>query len=236
MSTINLLPDDYLKRRRQRYANIMCLTLFVIVMLGVGMAYLISARSFNHTLEVAQRIDAEYAEAARKLEQMRQLEERKRELWDKANTTASLQERMPRSYILAALTNARPKDTSLTNISLRTSRPEVHAEATKFDKASKEIKVALVATRVVLTVTGLAGTDVQVAKYIANLAGNPLVHNVDLIYSQEIVIDEATVVRQFQITVELIDEGSIPDMPFEGAVGWLADIPTAAKADRGAGA
>ena len=127
-------------------------------------------------------------------------------------------------------------DTSLTNISLRTSKPEIPPTATKFEKASNEINVGLVASRVIVTVTGLAGTDVQVAKYIANLAGNPLINNVDLIYSQETVIDDFTTVRQFQITVELVDETRIPDMPFEGTTGWLADVPTVANTAGGAGA
>ena len=235
MSTINLLPDDYLKRRGQRHANILCLILFVIVMFGVGVAYLITARNFHRTLEVSQRIDDEYTEAARKLEQMRRLEERKSELWNKADATAALQERMPRSYILAVLTNARPKDTSLTEISLVTTKPEIPPKATKFEQTSQKSKVQLQATRVVLTVTGLAGTDVQVAKYISNLAGNPLIANVDLIFSQEIEIDDFITVRQFKITVELIDEARIPEMPFEGTAEWLADVPTA-EANEGADA
>ena len=36
-----------------------------------------------------------------------------------------------------------------------------------------------------LVVTGQAATDVDVARFIANLARNPLLANVDLVYSEE---------------------------------------------------
>ena len=57
-------------------------------------------------------------------------------------------------------------------------------------------------TVVTIKITGLAGTDVEVAKVIANLACNPLTHSVDLVYSQEKLIEKVPV-RQFQVRLKL---------------------------------
>jgi Tfp pilus assembly protein PilN len=205
MSTINLLPDDYLTRRARRRANVLCLALFGAVMIGIVSAYLASEQSFRHTLEVRDRVEKAYAEAARLIRQMQQLEVQKRRLLEKAERTSSLQERVPRSYLLGVIANECPPYTSLARVSLN-----LHRVATARRSPGGSAKHAAAARHsaqpscsVRLTLSGLASTDVQVARLIANLARNPLLRSVDLVYSKEKLVDKRVRVREFQITLDL---------------------------------
>ena len=59
-----------------------------------------------------------------------------------------------------------------------------------------------------ISVTGLAATDVETARFIAAMARCPLMETVDLVYSQEKKIADA-VVRQFQVTLKLKSDADV---------------------------
>lgn len=199
MSTINLLPDDYLDRRRRQRTNVIGLFLFAAVMAGVAGAYVVSQRNLRQAIAVRDQVEAEYVEAAKMIEQMQQLQVRKNELMAKAKQAAALQERAPRSFVLAVLTNARPRHTSLTSVQLTLARPDDD----KFAVASASRSGVAPDWDVRVKVQGLASTDVEVAKFIANLASCPLIRSVDLVYSREKVVDEVIPCRQFELVVML---------------------------------
>jgi len=214
MSTINLLPKEYLRRRAHRRANVLFLILFAIVMAGVIGAETASQRKVQHTLEVRDHVDTAYTAAARLIKQLQQLQSQRQTMLRKAELTASLLERVPRSYLLAMIANALPENTSLVEFELET----LH-ETAKFEKTSRDAKGTKrkgskltttprkdlhkpPPTTVIMKVTGLAGTDVEVARLIANLARNPLIASVDLVYSEEKLIGKIPV-RKFQLKLEL---------------------------------
>jgi Tfp pilus assembly protein PilN len=212
MSTINLLPEDYLKRRAQHHANVVCSILFVVVMGSVVGAALMSEQSAKHTQQVRDSVTASYDEAGRLIEQMQRLESRKGAMLAKAGETASLMERVPRSYLLGVVTNALPTGAGLTQYDL-----DVKAVVTRETIESSRAKAAgqrptkygaagarpePPPTVVTMEVTGLACTDVDVARFIANMARNPLLASVDLVYSEEKVVDKLPV-REFRVRMEL---------------------------------
>lgn len=208
MSTINLLPDDYIERRSRRRANVMCMGLFAIVITAVLAAAMVSEQSSRHTRNVRNRIDSSYAEATKVIAQMQQMEAQRTQMLHKAELTASLVERVPRSVLLAVVTNALPRNCSLLNVNLKTSRivraspPPTNArKPTRLTNESKQ-KAKPLKTRVQMEVTGRAGTDVEVARFIANLARNPLMRSVDLIYSEETLVNKVSI-REFQVRMEL---------------------------------
>lgn len=216
MSMINLLPDDYIKRQQQRRANFICMGLFVVVMAGVSLAVLTSQETSAHTLQVRDDVDQKYAEAAKAIEQMQQLRAQKHKMLQKAEMTAGLMERVPRSYILAMITNALPNGASLEEVKLRT-RKVVTADLApkpknKFQKTMAKRGGPAVAApmdptqrQVALQITGRASTDVQVARFIANMARHPLTESVDLSYSEEKILDRQSnlAVRNFRVLVLL---------------------------------
>jgi len=213
MSTINLLPEDYIRRRGERRANVLCLALFGVVMLGVGAAWVISTRSWRRTLTVKEQVNASYAEAGKMIGQLQELEARRSKLVTKAEQTASLMERVPRSYLLAVITNSLPKDASLEELELELvddQRVRIAARQAARGKTSEKFAAMMarqatqVSPKVVsMKVTGRAATDVGVARFIANLARDPLTRSVDLVFSEEREIDD-DVIRHFQVRVELV--------------------------------
>ncbi len=215
MSTINLLPENYLHFRRQHRTNVIAIILFVVMIGAVFCAGLVSRRSLAHTQAVRNRVDTSYAEAAKLISQMHELEAQKIKMLGKAELTASLVERVPRSTLLAIITNALPDGASLKTLDLQTQKI-IRRTTTVADDSDKQTGTKLTTeprnsppvsaeTMVCVEITGLATTDVQVARFIANLSRNPLMASVDLGYSEEKKIRDMTV-REFQIKIILKGE------------------------------
>ena len=234
MSTINLLPDDYVQRIMRKRMNLVCTVLFAVTLGAVVTAAMVSQEASRHTRQVRETVETAYAQAAEQLKQLQNLEARKQTMVDRAESISSLLERVPRSHLLAVITNCLPENTSLTKVELDTKRivsapRPTDAKATKFDTMTGQAAAKPMPAVVALDVTGLAGTDVEVARFIANLARNPLVGAVDLAYSQEKEVTLMTLVpqasgkpitkeagkvkaREFQVHVELrTDADAIQD-------------------------
>jgi Tfp pilus assembly protein PilN len=225
MSTLNLLPDDYLRRRNQRRANFLCFILFIFVMVGVGVASIASRTALAKTRELQEQVAADYAEGARLIGEMQQLEEKKRTLLTMAEETASLMERVPRSYLLAVITNSRPDSVSLYTLEFKTkvkgsvpppapTKPSRRAKKKGRSKAKviEETIVQVERTQwVEVTLTGVAEDDVDVARYIATLARHPLLRLVDLIESKEIEID-STAMRAFKLEMKTVPNADVIDV------------------------
>jgi len=227
MSTINLLPDDYIRKRWQNRANVLCVALFIVVMAGVGMASLVSENNSRHTREVLDRVNASYSEAAKLLAQMRQLEATKRAMLAKAKATGSLLEKIPRSYLLALVTRSLPKNASLTKVELKPGNARSvrrqRRRRSKFNAVKGKSKKGAPVEKpppppMIMEATGLAATDVQVAVFIANLNRSPLWTSVDLDYSQDKILnahkkDMSNLrVREFKVTMELRPNVDVIDL------------------------
>jgi len=217
MSLVNLLPEDYVARQAQKRANVFCTVLFAVVMAGVVAAAVVSERQYRNTRLVSERVNQAYAEAADLIKQLRQLENTRQKLLAKAKLTAGLLERVPRSYLLATVTNALPEGASLTRFELRTRRQvtvrRAPAAKTRYQAAAakRAAKAKVKATggmSVQLTVVGLAATDVQVARFIAAMARCPLMETVDLVYSQQKKRGNA-IVREFRVDLQLKPDADV---------------------------
>jgi len=228
MSTINLLPEDYLQRRWQSRANTLCAMLFAVVMAGVGMAALVSEQSLRNTRQIRDKVNSSYAEAAKMLTEMQKLEATKRQMTALAKSTASLLERVPRSYVLAMVAQALPEHCSLVKVELKPNLKKLVAKASRGPKGSKfeAVKKKQQGPRsteriqppMMLVVTGHAATDVQVASFIKNLHGNPLLSSVDYNFSQDKALkstrpDSPKIrVREFKVTMELRPNVDVIDL------------------------
>jgi Tfp pilus assembly protein PilN len=214
MSTINLLPGDYLQQRRQHRGNMICAILFAIVIASICGAAFVSERSTRRTREVSDRMNAAYADAAKLIDEVHQLEKQKTTMLDKAKRSASLMEKMPRSYLLAMLTNALPQGASLKSVRMTIQVVGGEPEAQK-PKGKGPVRPAQAAKApqlaVALSVTGKATTDVQVARFIARLAAHPLTDVVDLSYSKESRNVQDKNAREFQLTVMLRPDADVLD-------------------------
>ena len=219
MSTINLLPEDYLRRRWQSRANALCVILTAVVMASVGTAALVSEQSLRNTRQIRDKINASYAEAAKMLTEMQKLEATKRQMIIMAKSTALLLERVPRSYVLALVAQALPEHCSLIKVELKPSPKRQKEKAKREPRGSKFAAVKRKKQKLELAVrtqppmrlevTGHAATDVQVGHFIKNLHGNPLLSSVDLNFSQDKVLNAhqrdkpKCRIREFKVTMEL---------------------------------
>ena len=218
---LSFLPDDYLERKARRRAIILCGALWIIVLAGIGGAFSVTERSMREVERRHDQIVREYTEAARRIEQVKQMHDQQRRIVQHAQLAASLVEKVPRSNLLAVLTNNLPTGVSLLDFSLE-SRARVTAPITgnSFDQR----KAALDAQRtaesgaipevpkeeVPLKLTGVAETDVQVAQYMSKLNASNLLKDVNLVISESVKENKQTM-RRFQIEMMINPNAEVQD-------------------------
>jgi len=212
LQVLNFLPDDYVRRRKVRRANIICALLaaggLLLIAATVGLA---AIRAIGLAAARAA-VDRQYEKASLKINDLQQLENRKEGLLRKAELSAALLERVPRSHVLACLTNLLPPETSLTSLSMepeevRIETPGAKSKIPTKGKKGKKLAAVQSETRIRFRLDGLAQTDVQVAEYISRLAADPLFESVDLQFSEEFPYEEGITMRRFQLSF-LLSKGA----------------------------
>lgn len=182
-SGLDFLPGGYTERRRRRRSDAVMLGLLVLVVGVVAATWNFSERALASAEAEFREVDARYADAARRIEQVKQMRLKQKTVADRMELTASLLEKMPRTNLLAELTNALPHGVSLTDCELIANRkvPVVAAPAkgAKPDPAAAALPVPL-AYETGLTVKGLAHTEGQVSDYIDVLGRCGYFESVDL--------------------------------------------------------
>jgi Tfp pilus assembly protein PilN len=213
---LSFLPDDYLERKAQRRTNAICAGLFMIVMVAIGSAFTYTERSVRAVEREHESVEKRFTDAARRIQQVQQLQDKQRTMALQAELTASLLEKVPRSFLLAEITNSMPRGVSLLDLTLESKKrggaQQVQTAAKPaFEKKSAETKKKSATppaqeakvVDVVIKITGIAGTDVQVAQFITRLNQSQLLKDVNLVISDEHKSDDGAV-RKFQIEM-LID-------------------------------
>jgi Tfp pilus assembly protein PilN len=217
MSNINFVPDDYVQSNESRRANLMCLVLFSVVMAALGGSFV--------TIKIRQRacsaeeslINAKMSRMQESIKKFEELQTKRKEMMRTALTTAELLEPVPRSVVLASLTNNLPAGVSLLKVNLlqkeqnklvQASAAKSKYQATQDQQASpgaepKPVVEKQVETR--LEIEGMAPSDVQVAAYIERLGSSVLLTNVALVESSEKKVDDVSF-RQFKLTAVLRPE------------------------------
>ena len=214
---MSFLPEDYIERRIESRTNIVCLGLFGLVLIGVVGAYVVTYRQQVSLRRQRQEVNTEYTDAARRIEQLDQLHQRKQRMLQKARVTATLLEPVPRSFLLAELINRMPHTLSLLELKMtskKITQPVIRAKrhqsaltnATgKTDGPDQDLDGPAPGPRYKITIAmkGVAPTDVQVSEYMAALHGCDLLEDVNLVISEEKLIQDTTTMRQFHIEVSL---------------------------------
>ncbi|MCS7032631.1 MAG: PilN domain-containing protein [Phycisphaerae bacterium] len=212
---LSFLPEDYLERKAQRRSNLICAGLFVVVMVAIGAAFTISERAVRQIEAEHAAVEREYAEAARRIQQVQRMQEKQRQMAQQAELTASLLEKVPRTFLLAELTNALPAGVSLIDFTLESKRRIVapppaktafeQRRARREEEKKEDPGLQPRVYDVNMKLTGMAETDVQVAQYISRLNRSPLFRDVNLIISDQFERDGRTL-RKFQIELTLMPD------------------------------
>lgn len=211
----SFLPEDYLAKKAQRRTNAIAITLFAIVTAGVVGAFFVTHRQWNDVRNYQEAINVRYSQAAKDIEQLKQLETQKSELLAKAELTTSLIERVPRSILLAEVVNRMPEEMTLLELDLEAKRDRVVPVARAPKKtgstnlakrtagAVKEAEPQPEAPRYTTTVMliGVAPTHSLVAEYAKALQECTLLKEVELRFSDKTSIKDQ---EMFKFRVDCI--------------------------------
>lgn len=220
-SELSFLPDDYLDRKAQRRTNTICAVLFMVVMVAIGAAFTITERSLKEIQKQHVAIDQDYTEAAKRIEQVQKMQDKQRKMAHQAELTAALLEKVPRTFVLAEITNALPSGVSLTDFVMESKvRQEVVSRPvgqTSFQRKADDATRAKNAPKpeeqikkfdVNMKLTGLAHNDVQVAQLITRMNASKLFKEVNLLISETFEIEKEQF-RKFQIELTLRPDASV---------------------------
>lgn len=215
---LSFLPEDYVQRRIERRTNLICLTLFAVVLSGIIGAWMVTKRHKDDVATQLRAMRVAYTDAAKRLEQLDELQKRKQQMLRKAQVTRLLIDPVPRTFLLADLINRMPKSLSLFEFQLHSKmqRPTVQVNTSKSALANKAGAQAAAASleeqvpryQVALILIGVAPTDVQVAQYMSSLQRSPLMTDVNLIYSEETKVADSTM-RRFRIEAMLNEDADV---------------------------
>jgi len=227
MLNINFVPDDYIQNSESRRTNLMYLVLFAVVMAALGGSFLtikIRQRALNAKEEL---VNARLSRAQEAIIQFEELQAKRQAMMKTALTTAELLEPVPRSILLASLTNNLPTGVSLLRLNLVQKEPKsittrrVAAATNKYRKAQAD-KAAATQPKLSrekslethIDIEGIAHSDLQVAAYIEWLSKSTLLDNVALVESKEQKIKDMTF-RQFKLTAMLSKDAHLTNEDIE---------------------
>lgn len=224
---LSFLPDDYLERKAQRRTNAICAVIFCVVIGGVAATFTLSEKATKGVESEFASVDAQYVTEAKRIEQVRQMHEKQQRMAHQAELTASLLERVPRSYILAELTNSLPGGVSLLDFQMDSKlrqKPVAAPVMTDYEKkkAAREAGGGATASAaptmadprlydVSMKLTGICSTDVQVAQYLKKLSQSKVLRDVNLVITDEFA-QAGDKLRKFQIEMTLSPDAEVrPD-------------------------
>ncbi|MHC4509437.1 MAG: PilN domain-containing protein [Planctomycetota bacterium] len=230
MVDVNFVPEDYAQNNESRRTNFIYLVLFAVLMTALGGSFAavkIRQRACIATEELVNKRLAEMQEA---IKQFEELQAKRRDMMKTALTTAELIEPVPRSILLASLTNNLPTGVSLSDLKLvqkqikqntsvattskyRATQAQKNSQQENQQNAASVNPEKLVETHI--DIGGLAPSDLQVAAYIERLTNSSLLDNVALVESKEHKV-EGNTLRQFKLTAMLRKDVHLTKEDVEG--------------------
>ncbi len=249
----SFLPHDYLARKADRRTDIVCLSLFTVVLFGVVSAFFVTNRQWSSVKKQQQSINVRYTEAAQQIKQFKALEEQKTLMLAKAELTTALIEKAPRSLLLADLINRMPDNLSLLELDLVSKQIKM-APNRRTNKSTKAKSLAGRGSRsrgkgangkdekapppkapkytTTLVLVGIAPGHEEVSAYLTTLEESPLLKDVDLKFSEVTMFDDRNL-NKFRIEAKLrvdVDARRIKPLAMSrGAFGSdkkIADVET----------
>jgi len=210
-NAVDFLPEDYVEKRAAHRSAILFIGLFTLVTGGLVAASMLQRPQYKEALAKNDAVNQERARQAKEQAQLDEMEAQTQRMMRKAEVTAFLLEKVPRSALLAELTRMMvPTRTSLQTFELKTKElPQTPLE-NKAQQAMKDQDQANGSVEpvhppkreVTVMVTGLAPSDGHVAAFMASCAKNPLFCEANLLFSEEYMFNE-TMMRRFKVEMRV---------------------------------
>ena len=116
----SFLPEDFVVETRERRTGLLAVVLFPVMILAVFAAFLVTNRQWTEVRAAQASVDQETERVAREISEMKSLEKIRAQMDAKAELARGLLEPVPRSVLLAVLTNTMPSNVALASFELRT--------------------------------------------------------------------------------------------------------------------
>jgi len=207
MLNINFVPDDYVQNNESRRTNLMYLALLAVVMVALGGSFITIKIRQSACYAKERLVNKKMSQTQQAIKQFEELQTKRKEMMKTALTTAELLEPVPRSVLLASLTNNLPPGVSLLRLNIAQIEPKItgnFAATNKYQetqaKRTQSSTEKLLETHI--DIEGIAPSDLQVAAYIEQLSESALINSVALVESKEHSIEDTTF-RQFKLKAML---------------------------------
>jgi Tfp pilus assembly protein PilN len=207
MQVINFVPQDYIKRKRARKANMLCGMLAAVVVVALGIALMLTGATGDEIEQMQSTAQSRLSEAAADVARWKKMQSDRQALLERAERSAELMNPLPHSRIVAEVVSALPSSSALTELHVLDQKVRViEAAAPPAGAAGRrgrqpaQVVRERVETR--LRVIGIAPTDVEVARVMAGLSGSALFEKVELAYSEDQVVS-GRAVRKFEVSMQL---------------------------------
>lgn len=209
MAKIDFLPNDYVQQRDSSRVNFLYLVLLGAVMAGIVITFSVIKVRQNSVQKELSEITASMSKAREQMELVEQLQAKGKGLMQTASITTGLPDLVPRTIILACLTNNLPKGVSLLDLKITDkeivsevvedkTKSQYEAVSAALSKLTKDNAVPVRVVDTKIEITGIAPSDIEVAKYIAKIGGSFLLDSVGLVESKEHIVEEVKF-RRFKL-------------------------------------
>lgn len=252
----SFLPEEFVTETRERRTGLLAAVLFPVMIVAVFAAFLVTNKQWSEVRTAQAAIDQETERVAREIAEMKSLEKIRTQMNAKAELARGLLEPVPRSVLLAVLTNTMPRNVSLTSFELRTEEIKAAKPDPKADAKARAAKAAASKTRPAasdatpepirrrthIVLEGLAPSLLEVGRWMTALERVPVFSAVRLELMEEKAIDGLKL-SEFRIAIrmepdadlrsweqlDIFREGRLPD-EFASSIGEVG--PEATEAQR----
>lgn len=217
MVDVNFVPDDYTQSNESHRTNFIYLVLFAVLMTALGGSFAALKIRQRDRIADEELVNKKLAEEQEAIKQLEELQAKRKEMMKTALTTAELIEPVPRSILLASLTNNLPTGVSLSDLKLvqkqgkqtTPAAPTSQYQAAQARKSSGEEAQQAAASvnpekllETHIDIGGIAPSDLQVSKYMERMTHSNVLDNVELVESKEYKV-EGNTLRQFKLRAML---------------------------------
>jgi Tfp pilus assembly protein PilN len=215
----SFLPEEFVVETRERRTGLLAAILLPVMIVAVFAAFLVTNRQWSEVRTAQSAVDKETERVAREIAEMKSLEKIRAQMNAKADLARGLLEPVPRSVLLAVLTNSMPRTVSLTSFELRTEEiksvkpdPKADAKARASKSAASKARPAAggaaeaapepVRRRTHIVLVGLAPSLLEVGRWMTALERVPVFAAVRLELMEEKAIDGQKL-SEFRIAIRI---------------------------------
>ena len=173
MANINFVPDDYVQGNESRRTNLIYLVLLGVVMVALCGSFVTIKIRQKACVIKEKLVNTKMAQIQESIQQFEELQAKQAKMMRTALTTAELLEPVPRSVLLASLTNNLPTGVSLLKLNLAQKQPK-HANritpSSKYQNAQvnniEDSEISISKEKLLEThidIEGMAPSDLEVA-------------------------------------------------------------------------